>query len=243
GVAPRGSWRLPGKVNAWLLGPGDPTASAAPGYVVARLSSKGYAEMWAPRQLIKAYGPRHKEEDLLGISLDERVPPPWAVFLFGVLLALLALPATVSVSRSEYSLLSHKLSWSRRLRRWAFLAAKILLLLPIAYFASLDCAYAYSTLFSPFSVYLHLFTCFLICLAGIGWACRDQRQRCPVCLHRVTHPARVGAASQTFLGWSGTELICAGGHTLLHIPALPTSWFSSQRWLYLDGSWDFLFAG
>jgi hypothetical protein len=29
---------------------------------------------------------------------------------------------------------------------------------------------------------------------------------------------------------------------LLHIPGLPTSWFSTQRWLYLDTSWDFLFA-
>lgn len=243
GVAPRGSWRLPEKVDAWLLEPGDTLRSAAPGYLVAHLSSRGQSEMWARRQLIKAYGPQHSEEDLLGLSLDDRVPPPWAVFVFALLLALLALPATVSVSLSEYSLLSHKLSWSRRLRRWAFLAGKILLLLPIAYFASLDCAYAGSTLFSPLSVYLRLFTCFLIFLAGMGWAVRDQHQRCPVCLRRVTHPARVGSASQTFLGWSGTELICAGGHTLLHIPALPTSWFSSQRWLYLDGSWDFLFAG
>jgi hypothetical protein len=33
-----------------------------------------------------------------------------------------------------------------------------------------------------------------------------------------------------------------GGHTLLHVPGLPTSWFSTQRWLYLDTSWGFLFA-
>jgi hypothetical protein len=34
-----------------------------------------------------------------------------------------------------------------------------------------------------------------------------------------------------------------GGHTLLHVPSLPTSWFSSQRWMFLDSSWEFLFAG
>jgi hypothetical protein len=34
-----------------------------------------------------------------------------------------------------------------------------------------------------------------------------------------------------------------GGHALLHVPGLPTSWFSTQRWLYLDTSWGFLFAG
>jgi hypothetical protein len=32
------------------------------------------------------------------------------------------------------------------------------------------------------------------------------------------------------------------GHTLLHVPGLPTSWFGTQRWLYLDTSWGFLFA-
>ena len=71
----------------------------------------------------------------------------------------------------------------------------------------------------------------------------DQRQRCPVCLNRVAHPAQVGLASRTFLAWNGTELMCTGGHTLLHVPGLPTSWFGTQRWLYLDASWEFLFAG
>jgi hypothetical protein len=28
---------------------------------------------------------------------------------------------------------------------------------------------------------------------------------------------------------------------LLHVPDIPTSWFSSQRWLYLDPSWSALF--
>jgi hypothetical protein len=83
---------------------------------------------------------------------------------------------------------------------------------------------------------------FLICLFGLRWAIMDQSRRCPVCLRRVTHPARVGIASWNFLGWNGTEMICTGGHALLHVPSLPTSWFSRQRWMYLDTSWDFLFA-
>lgn len=241
GVAPAGSWRLPEKVDAWLLDPDS--AAGGPGYVVAHLTAAGQSEMWAPRELITAYGPGNSEEDLLGVLLDERMPSSWAVFLFGVLLALLALPATVSVSMSEYSLHSHKPSWQRRLCRWGFLSAKIALLLPIAYFASLDLAYAGAAPFVPLAVYLHLGASFSICLLALSWACRDQRQRCPVCLRRVAHPAQVGSASQTFLGWNGTELMCMSGHTLLHVPALPTSWFGTQRWLYLDGSWEFLFAG
>jgi hypothetical protein len=243
GIAPPGSWRLPEKVDAWLLEPDSAVLAGSTGYVVAHLSSEGKSVMWAPRVLIKADGPHNTTLDLIGVSLDEQAPPPWAVFELGALLALLALPATASVSMSEYGLILHKLNWAKRVRRWSFLGGKITLLLVLAYFASFDLAYASSTLFSPASVYIHLASSFLICLAGVSWACRDQRQRCPVCLRRVTNPAEVGAASQTFLGWSGTELICAGGHTLLHIPALPTSWFSAQRWLILDGSWDFLFAG
>jgi hypothetical protein len=79
-------------------------------------------------------------------------------------------------------------------------------------------------------------------LFGLRWILLDQRNRCPVCLRRVTHPARVGLTGRTFLAWNGTELICTGGHTLLHVPAMPTSWFSTQRWLYLDSSWKSLFV-
>lgn len=31
-------------------------------------------------------------------------------------------------------------------------------------------------------------------------------------------------------------LLGAGGRMLLHMPALPTSWFSTRRWLLLDRS-------
>lgn len=56
-------------------------------------------------------------------------------------------------------------------------------------------------------------------------------------------PARVGEPSRHFLTWNGTELICAGGHGLLHVPELPTSWFSKPRWLHLDASWNSIFLG
>ncbi len=42
------------------------------------------------------------------------------------------------------------------------------------------------------------------------------------------HPARVGQPSRSFLAWNGTELICVDGHGLLHVPEMPTSWFSTQ---------------
>jgi hypothetical protein len=45
----------------------------------------------------------------------------------------------------------------------------------------------------------------------------------------MAHPVEVGHPSQTFLAWNGTELVCERGHTLLHIPEIPTSWFDTQR--------------
>jgi len=123
-----------------------------------------------------------------------------------------------------------------------FLLVKIALLLAIAYFLSLDLAYCNTTSFSVGSEYVQLISSFLICLFGMRWVLLDQRHRCPVCLRRVTHPVQVGVGSRTFLGWNGTELFCMGGHTMLHVPALPTSWFSAQRWVYLDPSWQFLFS-
>jgi hypothetical protein len=243
GVAPAGSWRLPGKVDAWLLEPDFQFATEGSGYVVAHLTSLGRSEMWTTRVPITAYEADDYVDELLGVSLDPDAPLLWTVYLFAVMLALLALPAITSVSLGESSASSHPTSWPRRLYRWSFLLAKIGLLLPIVYFASIDMAY-WNVAFRPSSsVYIQLTASFSICLFGLCWVLKDQRQRCPVCLRQVEHPAQVGQASRTFLDWNGTELMCVDGHTLLHVPGLPTSWFGSQRWLYLDTSWGFLFAG
>jgi hypothetical protein len=243
GVAPDGSLDLPGRVDAWLLEPEPEMGPGGAGYVVAHLTAAGAAEMWAACVHITAYEPDDSEDDLLGVSLEEWRPAPETLYLFAVFLALLALPAITSVSLGEYSVNPQKTSWSRRLHRWSFLCAKVALLLPIIYFVSLDMAYACTSFGREPAVYIQLASTFAMCLFGLRWVLKDQRQRCPVCVHRVTHPAQVGQASRTFLDWNGTEMMCMGGHTLLHVPSLPTSWFSTQRWLYLDTSWNFLFAG
>ena len=243
GVAPDGSLGLPGRVDAWLLLPHPEAETARAGYVVAHLTPAGQAEMWSQSVHIAASGPGDSEEDFLGVALEEWKPATRSIYLFALLLALLALPAITSVSLGEYSVNPQKTSWPRRLHRWSFLAAKVALLLPIVYFVSLDLAYGCTAFGREASVYIQLVSTFAMCLFGLRWVLKDQRQRCPVCVRRVTHPAHVGQASRTFLDWNGTEMMCSGGHTLLHVPSLPTSWFGAQRWLYLDTSWGFLFAG
>jgi hypothetical protein len=243
GVAPDGALGLPGRVDAWML-ESDPEAQASgAGYVVAHLTGLGAAEMWTQSVHIVANGPDGAEDILLGISLAEWKPAPGTLYLFAAIVALLALPAITSVSLGESSVNQQKTSWARRILRWSFFTAKAALLLPTIYFVSLDLAYGSTTIGRERAVYLELMSTFAMCLFSMRWMLKDQRQRCPVCLRTVTHPAQVGQASRTFLDWNGTEMMCMGGHTLLHVPSLPTSWFGSQRWLYLDTSWDFLFAG
>jgi hypothetical protein len=243
GVAPDGSLGLPGKVDAWLLAPDPAAGSTNEGFVVAHLTAAGRAEMWSQSVHISASSADNSDEDFLGVALEEWKPTTRNIYLFALLLALLALPAITSVSLGEYSTSPQKTSWSRRLHRWSFLCAKVALLLPIVYFISLNLAYGCTWFGREASVYIQLVSTFAMCLFGFRWVLKDQRQRCPVCVRRVTHPAQVGQASRTFLDWNGTEMICMGGHTLLHVPSLPTSWFGTQRWLYLDTSWGFLFAG
>ena len=241
GVAPAGSWRLPGKVDAWLLEPDVDAVSDGAGFVLAHLTPWAAQERWSERWRLTAPTPDGTPDDFLCVSLAQRTREPWDLFLFAVILAFLALPATTSLPLGEYRLSSRKLSWSTRLRRWSFLAGKIALLLPIVYVVSLDLAYMRTTLDTLSSEYIQLVSSFSICLFGLRWTLRDQRQRCPVCLGKLTHPARVGQPSRNFLAWNGTELICVGGHGLLHVPEIPTSWFSTQRWMYLDPSWEILF--
>jgi hypothetical protein len=191
---------------------------------------------------ITNYAPLRSPDDLLGTSIDRSVPSPRDIFFFAIMLALLALPALTSVSLSEFSVSLHEISWVRRVYRWSFHFAKIALLLPTVYLGAVDIGYGFTGLDTINAMYAQLAFSVFGCLFGLTWALSDQRRRCPVCLERVAHPARVGQYSRTFLAWSGTELMCTGGHTLLHVPSLPTSWFSTQRWMFLDPSWKFLFA-
>jgi hypothetical protein len=212
------------------------------GFVVAHVKPSAEHTRFGENWEMAASTPDGTMGDFACASLTEGTRGPNDLFLFAVFLACLALPATTSLPLGEYRVTSQKLSWSTRLRRWGFLGCKIALLLAIVYFVSLDLAHLRTTLDPLSSEYIQLASSFSICLFGLRWVLRDQRQRCPVCLKRLTHPARVGQPSRNFLAWNGTELICVAGHGLLHIPEIQTSWLDSQRWLYLDPSWDVLFA-
>jgi hypothetical protein len=246
GVAPSSSLPLPGNPAMWVLGSADDRENApeAEGFVIAHLSQRGQAALAAHGNHIPIAiaGEDPDEGSLAGVALVDETQGTGALGGFALFLAFLALPAVVSVSLGESNFSAHRPSWKRQCIRWLFLAAKMGLAIAIAFCASMALAYGFTSAYSPSAEFAQFATGFVFSLMGLRWALLDQRNRCPVCLRPVTNPTRVGLASHTFLGWNGTEMFCAGGHTLLHVPALPTSWFEAPRWVYLDPSWGFLFT-
>jgi hypothetical protein len=242
GIAPDGTWRIGGRAEAWLLLAESAMPRDVDGYVVGRLSETSSYPRWTSQWEMSAPTPEGGSKGFLCSSLADRVRAPQGLFLFAMIVALLALPATTSLPLGEYRVTSQKLPWGKRLRRWSYLAGKILMLVAIAYFLSIDLAHVHAEMDPIRSEYIQLGVAFVVALFGLRWALHDQRERCPVCLGKLTNPARVGHPSRNFLAWNGTELICMGGHGLLHVPEIETSWFGTQRWLYLDASWEVLFA-
>jgi hypothetical protein len=245
GIAPDSTWQLPDHPDLWLLEPPGKLAlesQSTSGFVVAQLSAAGRAEMIGDAVSISVADPDGDEIELRGTAFASRVGGILPIYFFSLLLALLALPAVTSVFKCESSFEPRRISLRTRAKGWIFLVSKFGLVAALAYFGSLDTAYCAATGYSASAELLQLLAGFAICLFGMRWAITDQSLRCPVCLRRVTHPAHVGTASCNFLSWNGTEMICMGGHALLHVPDLPTSWFSQPRWLYLDSSWECLFS-
>lgn len=243
GVIPNAGWRLPGRVDAWLLEDAHGLAMMPPtvtGFVVARIRDSAFPP---PRA-----GWRSMVETRDGVlyryvcsSLDADVMQPLFAFGCALLLAILALPAVTALSLGDYPLSREPLRRRLVARRWLFLASKFLMTVAVVFFWSTAVGFGPGLDLSDGSG-IQALTSFLPLLFGMRWVLQDQRRRCPVCLRTLSNPARVGQASCNFLGWAGTELMCASGHGLLHIPELPTSWSGTQRWLCLDPSWLCLFA-
>lgn len=239
GVAKPDAWRLPGQAEAWLLETDnrmDALATQSMGFVVARIQpslarnpSRDAWHMTVPEEDGSVAG-------FACVSVQHYAREPFVFFMFATLMALLALPATTSLPLGEYPYNPRQQSLGLRLRRWLFFTAKLALILPIVCFASLDVAQMFGDTQS-----VQLIVTFAMALGAFRWMLRDQRRRCPVCLQMLRNPVHVGEPSRNFLAWNGTELICVVGHGFLHVPEMPTSWFSTQRWLYLDASWRTIF--
>jgi hypothetical protein len=247
GITPDASWRLPFQADAWLLEDKehvDMYSGNSYGYVVARVSPLtlranplGYWQVAIPTQ-------DRDVEKITLISLGRLrrndLHVPLSIFLYPFLLACLALPAISSVSLGHWAECTTEAK-RNNIIRWFFLITKCVLMLPTVCFGTILLTHFGQAESSDGSQMLVTFGSFLGFLFAFRWAFEDQRRRCPRCMRTLASPARVGQSSQSFLAWSGTELICINGHGLLHVPDFETSWFNKQRWLSLDASLESLF--
>jgi len=206
-------WRLPGYAEAWLLVDQATLAGESRGYVVARMPSRAGSV-----SIPHAGG---GVDRFICIHLAEPMLVP---FLLIMVLGCAILPAVTRLSLGKYP---------PSLRRWGFLAAKIILTIPVVLFGTVDVLSLIAPMLQPHAVIVGT-------VLGLRWVLIDQRRRCPVCLRLLTHPTAIGEPSRTLLEWYGTELICTRGHGLLHVPEVRAS-YTEQRWMRLDSSWSSLF--
>ena len=218
GVLSESSWRLPGRVDAWLLV--DQLPPCSKGFVVGRIRAPAGGR-WRVSMPDESGGAIRFE--CASLDRDYFI----LASLWNIPVSLLILSATTSLALGEYPANRHS-------HRWIFFAIKIVLVLTTVFCGSLALAAVTVEGLYPTGWLAGL-------ILGLRWALTDQRSRCPVCLRLLSNPTRIGGASHAFLEWYGTELICREGHGLLYVPEIPTSCYSTQRWQYLDPSWSGLF--
>ena len=161
---------------------------------------------------------------------------PVLAHVLNLLIALLMLPSTMRLDVNPYPDGGHFAALAERVRWWAFLAAKAVLLVPAVFFGTLDLI----PIIAPAGLQPH--ATMIGYVLAFRWALRDQRRRCPVCLSLLSNPVQIGERSHIFLEWFGVELMCSQGHGLLYVSGAPTISFRSQQWLALDASWRGLFS-
>lgn len=243
GVLPDGDWRLPDNVDAILLEDAQDSEqlpATLRGFVVARILPAAFP---APRNGLRSMVEAPYGEELHYACQSLTAIQEGSAEALGccLLLALFSLPVIAALSVGDYPIAMEAHRAGLVARRYGFLAAKFVLIAVIVAVWSSTLAFGMGSRDIGAAMSAQMAVAFVPLLFGFRWAMRDQRDRCPVCLRKLSHPARVGQVSWSFLGWYGTEMICARGHGLLHIAELPTSWFGAQRWLGLDPSWMGLF--
>ena len=247
GTAPDYAADLPGEIDVWAIDDARGMASRASrhfayGYLIARLDLKSTGEQ-SEAPLTASTGEGTADTiyvtQLSFIARRHRMQP-LLTFLHAVVLACVVLPFILSIFLGPSADLKNS-DRRVRLRQGLFLALKMTLLLPPLFCGPLILS-RLGSFGSRESVYaLQSCLTFTSAIVGAHWCLWDQVRRCPRCLRILARPAHVGEPSRSFLSWSGMELMCLGGHGLLHVPDFRTSWFSHNRWLALDSSWGALF--
>ena len=246
GVLEKRFWFLSRRIGVWSLA--GPTSLTAKSGVLIRLAD-GVTPQTAEQELEAilhddGYSPW---ESLVDVSmLQSRVRSVLGSFCLALILAFVMTASGLRFCSVSLFAAAMNLSFRNRARRAAFFVGKTALLLTACLLAGIEFTRAASitmiggtdVLTEPLSTWLFL----LSCLGVLSWSIYDQRRRCPVCLKRLGLATHVGCSGCLLLDWAGTEMVCADGHGLLHIPEMLSSVHGDERWTAFDESWRGLFA-
>ena len=124
---------------------------------------------------------------------------------------------------------------------WLFFGVKSTLLILLVLIASVDVVQLRVLRFSVDAIDYAGTAATWVCLVGLtialSWSVRDQLSRCRGCLRRFRLRIDLGVSVGTFGEPGGTELVCDGGHGVLHVPIMQSGSLDSERWTDLDESW------
>jgi hypothetical protein len=132
------------------------------------------------------------------------------------------------------------LEWRRTTRAgpalhyWGFLVLKVAAPLTAVFFAVCEFTGANTLAMVARSwlerILLNDWVLFCTVALLIGWAVRDQRARCRVCLHLMRQPVRIGVPGQILLETAGVEVMCPTGHGAMYTSDSVLGSEMSNRW-------------
>ena len=242
GVLPRQFSFLSPRIAVWsLLQPSDASVANLVDRMgaVARFAGP-ITEEQATRELQRVTdnaGYHFVNTSLQVVSLKKQARQDLDSYLLFLLLVVLGalLVAWVAGARGHVA----SPATGNKYRWWGFFASKALLSLMIAFVAALELTRYFSVLLTgtvqPMSDIASMWVFLLLASAALSWTIYDQRRRCRICLRRLGLSVHVGCPGYTLLDcWAATELVCAQGHGMLHMPDTDASWLEGDQWSNMD---------
>ena len=249
GVLPGNFHLLPAEISAWtLLDSGAPPFSN----FVERIGAVARTVPGASERRLEVELADLSENagyvfpaSLLAVTSGPAEVRRYAETYLLLLLAAVGCAVLIVWMRSTDGVGRAPLTLRNRLRWWAFLVTKTVLLFIgtglLAWILVQRLSISIYGSIHPMTDAVGLWVFLIFSLAPLSWAIRDQQRRCRVCLRRLGTPIPIGAPGHVLLDWSGTEMVCSEGHGVLYLPDSQANWLERARWDNLDDSWADLF--
>jgi hypothetical protein len=244
-VLERGFWFLSPKIAVWTIDLAGDDGPQQTGVVVRMRPEVQERDVARELESILRDSGLGAWESLVEVSrVVGSVRSVYGSFALAVGLAMVVVAASLRSGLPRWD--HRRRGWVSVLRRGAFLACKTTLALLAVLLCGLEFTPAASlSMLGGMDMASGFVSTWLFLLGSMGvlcWSVLDQRRRCRVCLRRLGLPAHVGCPGCLLLDWAGTELVCVEGHGMLHIGDMAVCWRETERWTWLDESWQGLFT-